>query len=242
MMHTEISIEEPEYRHEKKYICPLEYMEVMRFRISNILSYDSHVNAQGKYFIKSLYFDSYNDSCLYQNEAGEDPRQKWRIRTYNHDKAHIALELKEKKNGLIRKETCLLSYEQYLDAFRAKLRPNSENAPLLNKFVLEQMMKGLKPKVIVQYERVPFILERDKIRITFDFNIFSCPVEHAGALFSETVIKRPILRNGIWLLEVKYGKGMPEYVRHLLHMREMSEVNFSKYYLCRKYSMTGGMY
>ena len=40
----------------------------------------------GKYFVRSLYFDTPTDTALREKLDGVNRREKFRIRYYNHDK------------------------------------------------------------------------------------------------------------------------------------------------------------
>ena len=90
---------EIKYRHEYKY--PISDIEaaVLKQRLKNIMSLDPHVESDGMYTIKSLYFDDYYNSCYYANENGTDPREKYRIRIYNNNFERINLECKRKERG-----------------------------------------------------------------------------------------------------------------------------------------------
>ncbi len=79
------------YRHEYKY--PISDLEatVLKQRLNGVMPLDAHVGPSGMYLISSLYFDDYYNSCFYDNENGTDPREKFRIRIYNHSSSRISL-------------------------------------------------------------------------------------------------------------------------------------------------------
>ena len=81
-----------QYRHERKFLCPERNLLLTENRIRHICRPDTHVCATGDYVVRSLYFDSYDDRCLQENEAGTDERKKYRIRLYNGDADTIRLE------------------------------------------------------------------------------------------------------------------------------------------------------
>ena len=107
---------EMKYRHEYKY--PISDLEasILKQRLKGIMSLDSHVNLGGGYTISSLYFDDYQNSCYYENENGTDPREKFRIRTYNNNLDRISLECKRKERGKTLKTSCLISKKQVEDS------------------------------------------------------------------------------------------------------------------------------
>lgn len=85
-----------EYRHEYKYICSGQQLALIGNKIQGLMEYDKYAGDNKQYRIRSLYFDDYEDRCLYDNINGNDPREKFRLRIYNDDKTYIRLELKKK--------------------------------------------------------------------------------------------------------------------------------------------------
>jgi len=107
--------------------------------------------------------------------------------------------------------------------------------PLAKKLQVLRMTSGMIPKVIVEYERTPYVYKHGNVRITFDRNITSSG--QVDQFFVQDVKKRPILPAGMQLLEVKYDEYLPDPIYHALMLDNMQRTNFSKYYLCRKYSI-----
>ena len=66
---------------------------VLRQRLSAVMQLDPHA-IDGKYFIRSLYFDNGTDKALREKLDGINIREKFRIRYYNHDISVIHLEKK----------------------------------------------------------------------------------------------------------------------------------------------------
>ena len=96
-------------RHELKYRCSEMQIAILKTRIAAILPKDVHSAQSEGYWIRSLYFDDYENRCYYENESGTDPREKFRIRIYNHSSARISLELKRKERGMGKKFSCPLT-------------------------------------------------------------------------------------------------------------------------------------
>ena len=230
------SSEEIKFRHEFKYLCLDSQLEILKPRIQNIMAKDSHVGADGVYHIKSLYFDDYNNRCFYENEDGVTPREKYRIRIYNNNPERINLECKRKENDKIHKSSCRLSIEEFNFLAYGKGAILFDSLPVLaQKLYILKMTTGMVPKVIVEYERTPYVYKNGNVRITFDRNITSSgQVNH---FFDSTIAKRPILPKGMQLLEVKYDEYLPDPIFQALTLNNMQRTNFSKYYLCRKYSI-----
>ena len=227
---------ELKFRHEFKYLCTDTQLAILKTRLLNLMAKDSHVGPNGVYHIKSLYFDDYNDRCFWENEDGVAPREKYRIRIYENSSARISLECKRKENDKIHKTSCRLTMEQfeYLAYGKGSLAIDSL-PPLAQKLQVLRMTTGMVPKVIVEYERTPYIYKNGNVRITFDRNITSS--SQVDQFFNATAKKRPILPAGMQLLEVKYDEYLPDPIYHALMLDNMQRTNFSKYYLCRKYSV-----
>lgn len=230
------SPKEPKFRHEFKYLCTDMQLAILKTCLMNIMAKDSHVGPNGVYHIKSLYFDDYNNRCFWENEDGVAPREKYRIRIYENSNARINLECKRKENDKIHKSSCRLSMEQfeYLAYGKGSLSLDSL-PPLAQKLQVLKMTTGMSPRVIVEYERTPYVHKNGNVRVTFDRNITSST--QVDQFFSAETKKRPILPSGMQLLEVKYDEYLPDPIYHALMLDNMQRTNFSKYYLCRKYSI-----
>ena len=87
------------YRHELKHEITTADMITIRQRLRAIAHPDPHA-VDGKYLIRSLYFDTPTDKALLEKQSGVSRRQKFRIRYYNGDKSVIHLEKKCKVGGL----------------------------------------------------------------------------------------------------------------------------------------------
>lgn len=230
------SPKEIKFRHEFKYLCTDAQLAILRTRLMGLMAKDSHVGPDGVYHIKSLYFDDCNDRCFWENEDGVAPREKYRIRIYENSDARISLECKRKENDKIHKTSCQLTMEQfeYLAYGKGEIAFDSL-PPLAQKLQILRMTTGMIPKVIVEYERTPYVYKNGNVRITFDRNITSS--SQVDEFFNAEVKKRPILPAGMQLLEVKYDECLPDPIYHALMLDNMQRTNFSKYYLCRKYSI-----
>lgn len=225
------------FRHEIKYQCSELQLSVIKSRIGCMLKNDEHV-VNGQYSIRSVYFDNYENKCFYENEAGTDPREKFRIRIYNADSSRITLECKRKERGMIRKTSCLLTKESYHKLMSGgSLGDLSDKPALLRKFIVLMKMELYKPTVIVEYDRTPFVYMIGNVRITLDRNIrFSMDFNH---FFDKSISTQPIMPVGQHLLEVKYDELLPSFIKDTFQTGDLQQTTFSKYYLCRKISMGG---
>lgn len=223
------------FRNELKYVCTEGELQIISARIHHLCKRDSHVGEQGIYCIRSVYFDDFEDSCLNENENGSDPREKFRIRIYNADDSRITLECKQKERAMTHKDSCRLTRAQYDQIVSGNYMPTNEDPPLLCRFAMQLHNRLLRPKVIVAYERTPFVYAAGNVRITFDRNIGST-TDIAG-FFDKELPLRPIMNAGEHVLEVKYDELLPNYLYSALNLANLRQTAFSKYALCRKYTI-----
>lgn len=224
------------YRHEFKYPVSANELEIIKNRIRPLMEPDAHVDLGGQYNISSLYFDDLFDTCYYEKEDGFDPREKFRIRIYNHDSSRISLECKRKERGKILKTSCLLSLVQAEKLCRGEyLRDVGNQPPLLRKFTERMMSRRLRPVIIVEYDRTPFVYKFGNVRVTFDMGLTSS-TEVTNFLTGQ-ITKRPVLETGLHLLEVKYDEYIPDVIYNALQIDNLNQMAFSKYSLCRRYTI-----
>ncbi|MBQ8603253.1 MAG: polyphosphate polymerase domain-containing protein [Oscillospiraceae bacterium] len=226
----------PVYRHEFKYVVSASQLILIENRIKNLMEMDVHTGNKGMYNIRSLYFDDYYDRCLYENINGTDPREKFRIRIYNHSRDRITLECKRKQNGKTLKTSCPLSEEQTRILMKGRALSNiAEQPPLLQKFTVEMLSRGLHPVTIVEYDRIPYIYKNGNVRVTLDMNISSS--KSVLSFLDDVIPKRPVMPAGQHLLEVKYDEYIPDFIYKSIRPENLKYTAYSKYYMCRKYTL-----
>lgn len=229
-----------EYRHELKYVVTAPQMALLESHIRGLIPPDIHVGEDGNYRIRSLYFDDNYNSCYQENEIGTDPREKFRIRIYNGDAGRISLELKRKEHGMTQKRSCLLSEEQCRELMAGRPLPvDNGYPPVLQKLNLLMRTRLLRPKVIVEYDRTPYASILGNTRITLDQNMASS--DEIGHFLDSQLRRRPIMPAGQHILEVKYDEFLPDYLYRNLQLDSLRQTAFSKYYLCRRYTLKGSI-
>ncbi|MBQ7860778.1 MAG: polyphosphate polymerase domain-containing protein [Clostridia bacterium] len=219
------------YRHEYKHEISHCDMLELRNRLSAVMKKDVHA-IDGKYFVRSLYFDNAQDKALTEKLNGVNFREKFRIRYYNHDTSVIHLEKKSKTNGLCLKESVILTKEMaqaIADGDYGWMMQSGE--PLIQELYTKISGQGLRPKTIVDYEREPFIFTAGNVRITLDYNIrtgLNCT-----DFLNPDCITVPT-GNAI-ILEVKWDEYLPDIVRDAIQLSSCRTGNYSKYAVCRIY-------
>lgn len=222
-----------EYRSESKYIVKDTDLEILKYRIENLMSLDVHTEEENFYNVRSIYFDDYKNTFYYENEDGVNERMKIRIRIYNKSPDFIQLEIKYKKNGMTKKESTKISKELCERLMRGEFISLSEcnSNKVLYKLYLEEQLHNLKPKIIVEYDRVAYTKGVGNVRVTFDKNIRAS--KYIERFFEDRLYATPILDDGAQILEIKYDELLPDYIRNTLELNTLKETTFSKYYLSR---------
>lgn len=224
------------YRHEYKYILDICRENILQIKTAGIMQRDNHTNVDGMYTVRSLYFDDYNDSCYFENQSGTDIRSKFRIRYYGDNVDIILLEKKSKCCGMTMKESCRISAEECTMLMADKvIEVQEEMSVNKKKLLLELEKRMLKPKVIVTYDRVPFVYAAGNVRITFDKNITSS--DDISNFLKADYRQRSIMPNGKSILEIKWDELLPLHIKEMLQLDDLQWSSFSKYYMSRKYHL-----
>lgn len=225
-------MEEIQYRHEWKHEISYLDMLTLRARLSAVMEPDPHAK-DGKYLIRSLYFDNLSDKALREKADGVNMREKFRIRYYNGDKSLINLEKKSKVNGLGTKYSAFLTEEEAQSIVDGRTRWMMENEqPLIREFYCKMKYQGLAPKTIVDYTREPFVYGPGNVRVTFDYDIRTGL--RATDFLNTECVTIPA-GNAPRILEVKWDNYLPALIRDAVQLPGRRVTAFSKYMQCRIY-------
>lgn len=221
-----------DYRHEWKHEINVSDMIAIRQRLRAVAHPDEHAT-DGKYRIRSLYFDNLSDKALREKLDGVSRREKFRIRYYNGDTSLIHLEKKSKLAGLGTKLSTELSKEEAQAIVDGKTAwmAGSER-PLIIELHAKMQSQGLRPRTIVDYDREPYVYGPGNVRVTLDYNIRT-GLFCTDFLNPDTITipagEAPII------LEVKWDAFLPEIIRDAVQLEGRHVTAFSKYAACRIY-------
>ena len=224
------------YRHELKYFLSYtDYLNLQK-RLSATVPRDPNAGESGEYFIRSLYFDDPYNAALAEKLDGVDDRDKFRLRFYNMDSSRVKLERKRKTNGFICKDSLSLTKAE-CDAIlnREYGFLLKRDDPFAHVMFTEFVTRQLRPCVIVDYVREPFVFPYEDVRITFDTKIRTGM--RSTDLFNPDVPTYPVIDNDCPVLEVKFNKALPREIHTILQSYSPLRSQVSKYCLCRQYSI-----
>ena len=221
-----------DYRHEFKHEISRSDMIAIRQRLRAVAKSDPHA-VDGKYFIRSLYFDNLTDKALREKIDGINRREKFRIRYYNLDPSVIHLEKKSKLNGLGSKHSATLTAPEAQAIVDGNLDWMLDSGrPLIQELYSKMRAQGLRPRTIVDYTREPFIFGPGNVRVTLDYDIrtgLSCTDFLNPHCVTLPAGEAPII------LEVKWDGYLPDIIRDVVQLEGRHTSAFSKYAQCRIY-------
>ncbi|MCH5197074.1 MAG: polyphosphate polymerase domain-containing protein [Oscillospiraceae bacterium] len=219
------------FRHEIKHEITYSDMITIRQRLSAVAYLDPNA-VDGKYAIRSLYFDNLSDKALREKIDGVNIREKFRIRYYKGDTSDIHLEKKSKLNSLGNKQSAPLTEKQAQLIVDGNLdwMPHSLH-PLIRELYTKMTTEGLRPKTIVDYTREPFVFPAGNVRVTIDYDI------RTGLACTDFLNKNCVTvpASQAIILEVKWDAFLPDIIRDAVSLESRREGAFSKYATCRIY-------
>ena len=136
---------------------------------------------------------------------------------------------------MTQKTACPLTPEQTRQLMAGQPIPDiGSQPPLLKKLTLQMLTRRLRPVVIVEYDRIPYVYQNGNVRITLDTNLRSS--RYIERFLEASIPRRPVMPPGQQLLEVKYDAYLPDFIYRSLQLSSLRQTAFSKYYLCRKFT------
>ncbi len=221
-----------QFRHEWKHEISYVDMRSLRSRLSAVMQQDSHA-VNGRYKIRSMYFDNFRDKALLEKINGVNTREKFRVRFYNDDPSFILLEKKNKIHGLCSKEQAAISLEEARLIANKDIKSLSKSKkPLINELCYKMLTERLEPKTIVDYIREPFIYAPGNVRVTLDYDIRT---GLTGTDFLTLDCVMVPAGNAPVILEVKWDEFLPAVIRDVVQVPGTHTSAFSKYAACRVY-------
>lgn len=217
-------------RHEEKYLLnPAQALE-LQIMLDALLQRDRY-SRKGAYYIRSLYFDTPDDQDYLDKVLGVKRRQKIRLRLYDLAAPTLKLEIKNKQGSY--------SYKQgvTVDRTAAQALIDGDAAPLLALgsptavraygFFQRELRR---PTALVDYERLAFWLPVEDLRITLDTHVRAAKSDR---IFSDQVPMVGLHGGGTVILEVKYNRYLPHFLRGPLSTLQTQATSVSKYAAAR---------
>ena len=220
------------YRSEWKFYISLQEYYYMKGLLSGIMTPDPNMGERGEYYIRSLYFDSVDNIDYVTKMAGVEMRKKLRVRIYDTDSPKAKLEIKNRFNSYMLKESISIKREDVtrliagdysaLDAYDSSVAVKAKNI----------MEAGIySPKTVVDYEREAFIYPEHNVRVTFDKNIRAAASDR---IYDRFLPMTPLVREPVMVLEVKYDQMLPQFIKDAISSARLLNSSVSKYCIARE--------
>jgi hypothetical protein len=216
----------------KYYINYLDYINLSR-KISAVLQKDLHDSRQDGYKVRSLYFDNKSNNSYFEKISGTDDRKKIRIRVYNDSNKVIKMEIKNKKNTTVFKDSFLINNKDLVELLKGDynflLKYDNQ---ITKKLYYEFVKDHYRPVIIIDYIREAYYYDTNNVRITFDKKITKNEL-NLTEIFRQDLEMYPIIDNRKIILEIKYDDFIPVWIKGLLQVSRFERCAISKYTLSR---------
>ena len=222
------------WRNEFKYFISDKDILILKHKLLSLLKLDPHSKGQS-YLVRSLYFDDHLKSGISSKLDGDLNRARYRIRQYSNNK--LKLELKIRKNQSVSKISSWINKLIYNQLISSDKSPydNYENIDRnISDFFINKKKYALKPTLIVEYDRIAFLIPGTDVRITLDLNVRS--YKSCLDLLNPNIEPVPVfLFPRQQILEIKFSEYIPSYVTKIIESVSLNRYAISKYVLCSRY-------
>lgn len=220
-------------RTEQKYRLNGWEMAQLSALVAAVLPADTY-SKDGNYLVRSLYFDTLDNTDFFEKVDGYENRRKIRLRVYSPDALEAKLELKEKQGKLQRKRSLTVSRAQAEEIAAGNYEPLVEIGTDFAMELYGRMQQYLYyPQCLIEYDRRAFAVEDNDTRVTFDSNLrasVSCL-----DLFARNPSFYPVETAGMGTMEVKFNRFLLSYVKQLVSGAAQMQTSASKYGAARNF-------
>ena len=126
-----------------------------------------------------LYFERAFESTAFENRSSLIRKDEFRITYVNRDMRRLQLEKKTVSNGMSGIDSCEIPRKlvetilqgSFSDIVRdANGRTGEDLDPLIQEFYWEVIGRGLRPKVVVEYDTKPYHYAQGNAQVTMNYN------------------------------------------------------------------------
>lgn len=220
------------YRNENKYIIDMAKSAQIEGKLSRILEADQY-SKNGNYIVRSLYFDTINNTDFHSKLAGNEIRKKVRLRIYTLDTKMCKLEVKQKNGELQHKIGMWISKDdakELIECNYSVLTKYFNESDIAIQIYTTMATECYRPVVTIEYDRTAFIYSEFNTRITLDKNIRIS--ESNYNIFDEKMSFIPIFNENN-ILEVKYNEKLMKFISKILQPYNLNKTAISKYCIGR---------
>ncbi len=218
------------WRYELKFRIDAEVKKRLLESLEPGLEFDAH-GPSGLYHVRSQYYDTPDFEAYWEKLDGVEIRRKFRLRWYREEGPYF-FEIKHRAGQTVWKERVRLVPERArslllgeLDLVELASCLEGEPDPTSGAIVAAAARQQLRPIHIIGYHRQAWLGRVDPgLRVTFDHR---CNVYNPADL--EQGAGLPICPTTDIILEVKFNRRLPRWVRQRLVDKGLRPIRFSKY-------------
>jgi SPX domain protein involved in polyphosphate accumulation len=227
---------------EYKYLLPVDGIDALRRGLLQHMQPDRYArkSVDQQYTVRSVYFDTPRFSAYREKIEGVRMRRKYRIRAYNEavEGARAFLEIKEKSGAYLTKYRCGLQVDAITELIRdrdlehiiEKKEGDGIHPDNAGKFFRDYDRKALRPVVLIVYDREAYTVNGfGDLRVTIDKNLRAVRTMLPEDLYRDGDLE-PVMRRHC-ILEVKFTRGVPAWLRRQLERQSLRRLALSKYTL-----------
>lgn len=233
-------METPE-RYEYKFLLNQEQRSALLEFLAHELLPDTHGGSEGWYPIVSLYYDTPDLKCFWENWRNIASRRKMRVRVYGSKDGIIAptsfIEIKHKAYGRGVKRRVQMSLEKALALARGEtVEGDFTHAERTTLAEVKNLVEteGFRPSILMRYHRYAYFLHSPEVepskrlRVTFDDNI-AARFDDFTPETDDRNFTDYILPEGHCIMELKGSEPVPLNFTHTLTQLKLAPRPFSKY-------------
>lgn len=198
-------------RKEIKYEITYKEYKYIKQILDMSMKIDIHADEKGNYNVRSIYFDNHLHEIRNDKNNDINSVKKYRIRMYNNDESTILLERKTNENGYIQKVQEKIEKKDVINILNGNYKEIAEDKESLKtELYLKMILRYYRPAVIIAYTRTAYRDDVSKASVTIDQNIKS--TSDCSKFFEGIDTKS----ENKYILEVKYEKILPEYIKSII--------------------------
>ena len=233
-------------RYEFKYYLSPKISNEIKNDVKKFMDLDKFASffSSKNYFVRSIYFDDEFNSNFDEKVDGYRVRKKFRLRYYDKNIINSPIYLETKGRNLERtyKRRVKIDLQDFDLILKEKslsdLLKKYPNNLTIQEFVFELYKKKLKPKVLIDYNREPFVNKHGLyFRLTFDQNL-KC--KNLNKNLKNILINQEIMcKAGFTILEVKFDRSIPLWFHRIIQSYNLNRQSISKFVLGMCYTNLG---
>lgn len=213
-----------QYRNEIKYLVTPSDRDAICTVMKIVAQLDPYAAEKGFCTVHSLFFESMADSVHHDIEDEINKSETFRFRYFNGDTSVIHLEKIVKRDGVRYKASCDLTALEVQRIVNGDIQwMGLADRSLVIELYKKMKTHGLRPMIIVNCERIPFVHGSGNVRVTVDYNI------RTGIRFADFLNPDcqtvPAEAGRDITLEIRWDDYLPTVIRHAVQMSVSNEAS-----------------